>query len=248
MFRGIPVAVEFKRCGGGKINADTYETVCAFLNRFGGDIYLGVEDNCTVCGVPKKATPDLVKNFINMVSNPDIINPTVYLTPEIIEYEGEKVIHIHIPPSSEVHYYKGVIFDRIGDADVKVKGTGQIAQLYIRKHRIFTEKKVFPYIKDEDLRFDLIPQLRQMAINRSQNHPWKTMTDSEILQSVGLIGKDPETGKTGYNLATVMLLGRDDVILSVSPTHRTDALLRKVNVDRYDDRVIVQTNLIESYL
>ena len=40
---GETVAVEFKRCGNG-IGADTYETVCSFLNRFGGDIYLGVED------------------------------------------------------------------------------------------------------------------------------------------------------------------------------------------------------------
>ena len=46
---GETVAVEFKRCGG-KIEADTYETVCSFLNRFGGDIYLGVEDNGGVNG------------------------------------------------------------------------------------------------------------------------------------------------------------------------------------------------------
>ena len=44
-----------------------------------------------------------------------------------------------------------------------------------------------------------------------------------------------------------MLLGRDDVIKNICPAYRTDALLRKVNVDRYDDRLIVETNLIESY-
>ena len=38
---GETVAVEFKRCGNG-IESDTYETVCSFLNRFGGDIFLGV--------------------------------------------------------------------------------------------------------------------------------------------------------------------------------------------------------------
>ena len=37
------IAAEFKRCGNG-INADTCETVCSFLNHFGGDIYLGVDD------------------------------------------------------------------------------------------------------------------------------------------------------------------------------------------------------------
>ena len=38
--------------------------------------------------------------------------------------------------------------------------------------------------------------------------------------------------------------GKDDVILNVAPTYVTDALVRKVNVDRYDDREIIKTNLI----
>ncbi|MEY8495589.1 hypothetical protein AALC16_21650 [Lachnospiraceae bacterium 29-91] len=44
-----------------------------------------------------------------------------------------------------------------------------------------------------------------------------------------------------------MLLGKDDVILDVAPAYLTDALLRRVNIDRYDDREIIQTNLVESY-
>ncbi len=44
-----------------------------------------------------------------------------------------------------------------------------------------------------------------------------------------------------------MLLGRDDVILDVAPAYVTDALVRKVNVDRYDDREVIKTNLVESY-
>lgn len=243
---GETVAVEFKRCGNG-ISSDTYETVCSFLNRYGGDIYLGIEDNGIVCGVLKNTASDIVKNFIKTISNPDIISPTVYLAPEIIEYEGEQIIHIHVPPSSEVHSYKKVVYDRVNDSDVKVTATGQIAQMYIRKQKIYTEKKIYPYVTDEHLRLDMLPRLRQMAINRYQSHPWKTLSDSELLQSAGLIGDDMETGQKGYNLAAVMLLGRDNVIKNVCPAYRTDALLRKVNTDRYDDRVITETNLIESY-
>lgn len=44
-----------------------------------------------------------------------------------------------------------------------------------------------------------------------------------------------------------MLLGKGDVILNVAPTYVIDALVRKVNVDRYDDREIIKTNLIENY-
>ena len=243
---GETVAVEFKRCGNG-ISPDTYETVCSLLNRFGGDIYLGVEDNGKVCGIPKNVAPDIVKNFIKTVSNPEIISPTVYLVPEIIEYEGKQIIHIHIPPSSEVHSCKKVIYDRVYDSDIKVTATSRIAALYIRKQNIFTEKKVYPYVREDDLRLDLLPRIRQRAINRFQDHEWKNMSDAELLRSAGLFGEDKETGKQGYNLAAVMLLGRDEVIRSISPAYRTDAILRKVNLDRYDDRVIVQTNLIESY-
>ena len=240
------MAVEFKRCSDG-IRSDTYESVCSFLNRFGGDIFLGVENSGAVRGVPAAAAPEMVKNFIGMISNPDVISPTVYLAPKILEYDGQTIIHIHVPPSSEVHSYKKVIYDRADDADVKVTATGQIASMYIRKQKIFTEKNVYPYVKDEDLRFDLFHRIRQLAVNKQHDHPWKNMTDSEIIKSAGLISEDAETGKRGYNLAAVMLLGRDDVIFSINPVYRTDALLRKVNIDRYDDRVIVQTNLIESY-
>lgn len=148
---GETVAVEFKRCGNG-IESDTYETVCSFLNRFGGDIFLGVLDDGTVLGVPEKAAPDMVKNFIKVVSNPLLFSPTVYLAPEIIKYDEKRtIIHVHIPPSAEVHSYKKVIYDRVDDADVKVTATGAIAQMYIRKQNIFTEKKIYPYAKMEDL-------------------------------------------------------------------------------------------------
>ena len=221
--------------------------MCSFLNRFGGDIFLGVEDSGFVCGLSEKTAPDLIKHFISMISNPDILSPTVYLSPEIIETDSNTIIRIHVPPSSEVHRYKKVIYDRVNDSDVKVTATGQIAQMYIRKQRIFTEKRVFPYVTEADLRLDLLPRIRRMALNRNPNHEWEKLNDIDLLKSAGLYGEDKETGKTGYNLAAVMLLGKDEVIRSVCPAYRTDALLRKVNIERYDDRVIVQTNLIESY-
>jgi len=245
---GETIAVEFKRCGNG-IESDVYETVCSFLNRFGGDIFLGVLDDGTVSGISEKAAPDMIKNFISCISNPALFTPTVYLSPKIIWYEGKTIIHIHVLPSAEVHSYKKIIYDRVDDADVKVTATAQIAQMYIRKQEIFTERKVYPYVKKEDLRLDLLPKLRVMAENKSngQGHPWSSITDDELLRSARLYSMDRVTGEQGFNLAAVMLLGRDDVILDIVPAYVTDALLRRKNVDRYDDREIIQTNLIESY-
>lgn len=244
---GETIRVEFKRCGNG-IESDTYETVCSFLNRFGGDIFLGATDSGRVVGVPENSVSSMIKNFISCVSNSDLITPTVYLEPRPLLYEGKTVIHIHVNPSAEVHSYKKEIFDRVDDADVHVTSTSQIAMMYIRKQSIFTERKVFPYIKVEDLRLDLLPTIRQMAANSANGrHIWQKTDDMELLRSAGLFGTNHETGKHGLNLAAVLLLGRDDVIKDVAPAYETDALLRRINIDRYDDREIVCTNLVESY-
>lgn len=245
---GETIAVEFKRCGKG-IQNDTFESVCAFLNRFGGDLLLGVLDDGTVMGVPENAASDMVKHFIRSVSNPDLFSPTIYLQPEIVRFNGKTIIHVHIPASAEVHRYKKVIYDRVDDADVQVTATSQIAQMYIRKQEIFTERKIYPYITMADLRLDLLPKIRVMAANNAggHGHPWETMDDEKLLRSARLYGQDRVTGVQGYNLAAVMLLGKDDLIMDVLPAYATDALLRRVNMERYDDREIVQTNLIESY-
>ena len=245
---GETVAVEFKRCDNG-IENDTYESVCSFLNRFGGDLFMGVLDDGTAIGVPEKAAPDMVKNFIKVISNPALFSPTIYLVPEILKYDKNRtIIHVHIPPSAEVHSFKKVIYDRVDDADVKVTATSAIAQMYIRKQNIFTERRIYPYAGMEDLRLDLLPKIRIMAQNHAGGqHPWMTMNDMELLKSAGLYGRDVVTGEEGFNLAALMLLGKDDVILNVAPTYVTDALVRKINVDRYDDREVIKTNLIESY-
>lgn len=35
--------------------------------------------------------------------------------------------------------------------------------------------------------------------------------------------------------------------MNACPAYETDALVRKINVDRYDDREVIRTNLIESF-
>ena len=73
------------------------------------------------------------------------------------------------------------------------------------------------------------------------------MNDFDLLKSAQLYKKDFQTGKDGYTFAGILLFGKDETILSVVPHFRIDAILRRENVDRYDDRDDIRTNLIESY-
>ena len=56
---GENIVIEFKRAGDGPRH-DTYESICAFLNRNGGDVLLGVTDDGEVVGVPPKSARDMV--------------------------------------------------------------------------------------------------------------------------------------------------------------------------------------------
>ncbi|MBP5603428.1 MAG: putative DNA binding domain-containing protein [Treponema sp.] len=237
---------EFKRCGNG-IESDVYESVCAFANHFGGIILCGVLDDGTINGLPPKAITSMKKNFVSVLANPDIFSPALMIEPESIEIDGKMLLCIQVPTSSDLHTYKKVIYDRIFEADVKVTSTTKIAEMYIRKQNIFTEKKVFKYAGISELEEDAVNKCRQLALIKNNEHPWKNMTDEELVKSAHLFGKDWQTGDEGMTLAGLLLLGREDVIMSVCPTYKTDAILRRVNLDRYDDRAIIYKNLVKSY-
>ena len=239
--------IEFKECKR-EINKDTYETVCAFLNRSGGELLLGVNDSGKITGIDKDRIEQIRADFITAINNPQKISPSVYLSIEEIKIEGKVILYIYVPESSQVHRCSGKIYDRNEDGDLNITdNTNLVSSLYIRKQTNFSENMVFPFITMAELRGDLIQHCRKIAVIRRQNHPWASMTDEELVKSARLYQKDWQTGKEGFTLAAILLFGKDDVILSAVPHHRTDAILRKVNVDRYDDRDFISTNLIESY-
>lgn len=117
----------------------------------------------------------------------------------------------------------------------------------MRKQGTYTENRIYPFANISDLRSDLFVKVRKLAANQRSNHPWQLMDDMELLKSVGLYLKDLQSGKEGITLAGILLLGKDELIFSALPHFRTDAILRKENIDRYDDRDDIRTNLIESY-
>ena len=246
LIAGESAAIEYKRCGEGP-KADTFESICAFLNKTGGDVILGVEDDGTVIGLPPNGVEAMIRQIVKVMNDPNLFDPVFTLYPEEMVYKRKHVIYIHVPESPEVHRFKGVCYTRVHEADVRVKGTEPLAQMFIRKQRVFTEQKVFPFVKKKDLRLDLIPIVKNMAEAAHLTHPWCRMSADAILRSANLVGVDAESGRRGFKAAAVLLLGSDDCLHDLFPAVRTDALLRRVNKDRYDDRVTVDTNLVESF-
>jgi len=247
ILKGEGIDLEFKTCRN-QLNRDVYETVCAFLNRNGGTLLLGVTDEGDIDGIDPEALETVRKNFVTSINNPQKLSPPSYLSINEETVDGQKILRIYVPESSQVHRCNGRIYDRNEDGDFDITDqTVQVARLYQRKQVSYSENKVYSWIQPHDLRKDLMERCREYLRINHPDHPWTEMKDDELLKSAQLFQTDPETGDAGITLAGVMLFGSDDLILKVCPAHRTDLILRKVNVDRYDDRELVRTNLIDSY-
>lgn len=86
-----------------------------------------------------------------------------------------------------------------------------------------------------------------MAMSRVDTHAWIGMREEEFLRSFGLILTDPDIGREGITLAAILLFGKDSTIMSVLPQYKTNAIYCVKNIDRYDNREVIITNLIDSY-
>jgi len=242
--KGEGIDLEFKTCRN-QLNRDVYETVCAFLNRHGGTILLGVSDAGDIQGIDRDAVSQTKKDFVTTMNNPQKIHPPAYMTIDEVAVQGKPVLRIYVPESSQVHRCNGRIYDRNEDGDLDITdNTLEVAVLYQRKQAIYSENKIYPYAGLGELELDLLAKCRKIAVLRREDHPWD---DMELLKSAQLYQTDPETGKSGVTLAGLLLLGKRSPLLSAVPHHRTDLILRKVNLDRYDDRDFVDVNLVKSY-
>lgn len=243
---GESSSVEFKRCGG-LPGDDVYETVCSFSNRYGGNIFLGVLDDGSVEGVDPGRVVEIQRNLVNRTCNPNQFDPAPTVESEPVEVDGRTVIRVWVPMSACVVRFKGKAYDRAFDVDKLARSDYQLSQLLMRKQGYYYEQRVFPSLSAGDFRSDLVERCRKMAVARRPDHPWRDMDDEELMRSANLWGANVADNMSGYRLAAVLLLGRDEIIGAICPAYRTDALVRRQDLDRYDDRLTVRTNLVDSY-
>lgn len=65
---GESVTVEFKKSRT-EVTKDVYETVCAFSNRNGGHIFLGINDDGEILGIEEDKVDKIKKEFVTSINN-----------------------------------------------------------------------------------------------------------------------------------------------------------------------------------
>jgi ATP-dependent DNA helicase RecG len=240
------ITLEFKEAHSA-LPKNLFETVCAFLNRNGGDIFLGIDNSGFISGIEPDSIEKMAREISSLSNNPEYLNPPFIIFPESYKINNKLILHITVPESSQVHRFKGIVFDRSSEGDFQIKSPHQIARLSNKKSSFYAESKIYSYLTLNDFEKATIQRARNIIYSRKPDHPWLDISDEQMLHKAGLFRKDYITGEGGYTLASALLFGKEEVIQNLLPHHKVDALLRWENIDRYDDRLDVRVNLINSF-
>ncbi|MBE8722711.1 RNA-binding domain-containing protein [Sphingobacterium pedocola] len=247
LHQGEGTRIEFKEAQNG-VPTSLYDTVCSFLNHEGGIILLGIGDDATVLGLNEQNLKNLKQDIVTALNNPDVLSPIFPLPVEEVTHLSGTLLYVRVPLSSFVHKHNNIIYDRENDSDFRVTNEARIADLYARKRNIFTENQIFPHLQIADLNLSLFDKVRARLALVNANHPWLEASNERILRDARLLRRDFATGEEGLTLAAALIFGTDEVIGNILPAYRVDILERRANMDRWDDRLLLKTNLIDSYL
>ena len=212
---------------------------------------LGVNDDGEFTGLSMEKCQKMSKDVVSTLNSIDCVSPVIYVQPFIISFPEGSVVVCQFPASSQVHQYKGDIFVREYEADIRITDNQQrVSDLYLRKRNFFTESTIYPYLGMSDLDEKLFDKARALIRGYRSDHPWLTLSNEELLRSSSLYIKDFQSGQQGYTLAAALVFGKDTTIQSLLPAYKVEAIVRINNKDRWDDRIIppLRTNLIDTYI
>ncbi len=241
--------IEFKSAKQ-SVPSDLYETIVSFSNTEGGTLLLGIEDDGTVSGIKEEFKNKILKDLVSSINSPDCINPPLYLQPVPVKVDGVWIIAMQVPVSSQVHDHKKEIYIREYESDLNITDQRQrVSDLHLNKRNYFTESQVIPNLSMEDLDTKLFEKARNLIKSNQSDHPWLFENDKKMLEEASLYRKDFFTQKEGLTVAAALIFGKDSTIQSLFPAYKVEGMVRKINVDRWDDRINppLRTNLIDTY-
>jgi ATP-dependent DNA helicase RecG len=245
--KGEDTRTEYKQANT-KVPDSFYITIVSFLNREGGVILLGADDNGHVTGIDSSCVEQMKKDIVTTLNNKEVINPPVNFPLYQLEMDGKIILCIKIPVSSQIHSYKGVIYDRENDSDIRIADDSRISDMYFRKRNTFSESEILRHLRLEDFNPRLFDKTRAVVRSADSTHPWIEADNMTILRASQLYRRDPRTGEEGFTLAAALIFGKDEVIGSILPGYKVDVLVRITDLDRFDDRIPpLRTNLIDTY-
>lgn len=232
--KGETFTVEFKGEEKSPLsNSDLYKAVTCLANGSGGLLFIGVEDDRRITGArPRHGSLTDPLRLKAAVFNNTV--PNLHVEADFIELEGKTIIIISVPKSERpVGTADGVYARRV------IAGDGRPACIPFHFHEMESRRSDFglfdatakhvPSIRWEDLDSLEFERLRRVI---KQNYGDKTLLDLdnfELAKALGLVEGDREPSYP--TLAGVLLLGTEEVLARVLPSHEVFFQVLEERVD-----------------
>ena len=94
---------------------------------------------------------------------------------------------------------------------------------------------------------EIVQKAKNLICANRPNHPWLEMIGRDFFKAAGLYREDLTTGKSGFTLSSLLLFGKEEAISSMLPHYKIEALVRRIDTERFDDRLSIRYNLIRAY-
>lgn len=232
-----------------KLPVDFFETLCAFLNTNGGEVLIAYSFDNRLIGLTENEFSILEKDIIGGINDANKIHPKPRIVIKTVFYHQERILYLKIPNSQAVHTTNNGfnIYERRDTTNILVDNISDQLRIQERKRFYYPDNKVIRYIEAEHFNMEVYNRAMKLILQTRPSHLWLNMDFEEIMKSSGLWRIDLETKESGYTVAAILLLGKDEIIRAIFPSFRIDALREKDGFDGYYDRETFTTNLIDTY-
>lgn len=193
------------------------DNVVALANTDGGTLYLGIEDDGTVTGVP--AEHRNITGLAAMIFNSTM--PPVSVRTELIEQDGKDVVAIEVPSSSQiVASSKGRILQRRLKADGSPEVVPLLPAEFIsrlsQQHQYDYSAQPAPEAKYDDLDPRARQELRSAIRSTNASDPLLTLDDEEFDKALSLVSE--VDGILRPTIAGLLMIGHPEAIRRSIPT------------------------------
>ena len=197
------------------------KTVVAFANDAGGDIYIGIDDNRQVIGLPEDELPRIEKQISNMLY--DRCYPSILPEISFLSIDEKNVIRIQIYRGSMPPYYlksegklKGT-YIRVGSSN-RIADGDTIVDLERKRHSISFDSEIVLDKTVEELNFD--------SFKRLYYEKTKEELDNQTLRKLELVKE--ERGKV-YPTNALVLFSDDPLKQMLFPNAKVECARFKGN-------------------
>lgn len=205
-------------------NDAAIETIVAFANTHGGNVYIGVQDNGTIAGIDP--TSETIVQWINEVKN----KTTPHLVPsgEVIEIENKIIVKLSIQeyPIKPVAF-RGKYYKRVKNSN-HLLSTSEVVNMHLQTFNTSWDYHLSPQFGVEDISLDKVQQVIDTA-NQEQklnvrDDPYTFLLKSDLVREGRITNAAYLLFTNKTSLFTTIELGRfqTDIIIKDSARSKTD--------------------------